>query len=448
MNAIGATLTLICVSIVFFGSRRWAALGVILGVCYLTQGQVIDAAGFHFTAIRIALLAGILRSVLFGEFRAVRFNPIDKALLGYAFSMLIIYTLRERTSDALVYQLGCTYDILLSYFVFRSLITSLEEAAEFFQGLAVLIIPLAVLMLIESVTGSNVFRVMGGQGWDEAVFREGRARAVASFRGPHTSGIFGATLFPVFAGLWLRPGTRRVATVGLAGAGLIMYSTNSSGPLLAFLSGVLALIFWPLQERMQAVRRGIVLTLITLHLSMKAPVWYIFSKISDLTGGDGWNRSFVLDRAIYYFTDWCLLGTRYTATWLGDPTLTGQLDLTDSYVATAAVGGLLGLGYFILLEVRCFRHLGLAMQLKREHAARTDPLLWGMGAALFAHVVGLFSVGYFDQVHVPWWGLLAIISSTTANLLAASPTGPAEKTEQPAGLEVGLASLEPPGYNG
>ena len=435
MNAIGVSLTIVCAILILFAPRRWAALGVIMAVCYITQGQQINVAGFHFTAIRIALLTGFTRCLLFGEFRAVRFNPMDKALLGYALSMLAIYTLRERTSDAFVYLLGCTYDIVLSYFVFRGLITSLQDAREFFQGMAVLITPLAVLMVMESVTGANVFRVMGGQGWDEAVFREGRARAVASFRGPHTAGIFGATLFPVFAGLWLRPGTRQVATLGLVGAGLIMYSTNSSGPLLAFLSGVLALAFWPLQERMQTVRRWIVFTLVALHLLMKAPVWYLFSKISDLTGGDGWTRSFVLDQAIRHFFEWCVLGTSYTGTWLGDPDSKGQLDLTDSYVATAATGGLLGLGFFVLLQVRCFRYLGLAMRVTREQAARTDPLLWGLGAALFAHVVGLFSVSYFDQMHVPWWGLLAIISSATVKVLDEPATSLAEDLEGQASME-------------
>jgi len=416
MNVVGITLTLICAMIIFAGSRHAAALGVLAAVCYITQGQQINVAGFHFTAIRIALLTGIVRCFLRGELKAVQLGPIDKALIGYALSMLCIYTLRERTSEAFVYLLGCTYDILLSYFVFRSLITSLADATEYFQGVAFLILPLVALMMMESLTGNNVFRMMGGQGWDEAVFREGRARSVASFRGPHTAGIFGATLFPIFGGLWLGYGRRQVAVIGLVATVLITFATNSSGPLLAFLSGILALAFWPLKEQMQTVRRGIVVTLVTLHLTMKAPVWYLFSKMSDLTGGDGWTRSFVLDRAIYNFQEWALLGTTYTSRWL-DPTSKGQLDLTDSYVATAASGGLLGLTFYILIMVRGFRSLGVAMQLTRERNGETDGLLWGLGAALFAHVVGLFSVSYFDQMHVPWWGMLAIIASVTAGVL-------------------------------
>ncbi|MFO1487502.1 MAG: hypothetical protein U1F65_03395 [Verrucomicrobiota bacterium] len=434
MNAVGLILTAICAIMIFTGSRRGAALGMLIAVCYITQGQQINVAGFHFTAIRIALLTGIVRCVTRGEFRAVQFTPMDKALIGYALSMLTIYTLRERSSDAFVYMLGCSYDIVLSYFVFRSLITSWDDANEFFKGAALLIAPLAVLMTLESMTGANVFRVMGGQGWEEAVFREGRARAVASFRGPHTAGIFGATLFPIFAGMWLSVSTRAVATIGLIATVMITFATNSSGPLLAFLSGIVALAFWPMREQMQLVRRGIVVSLVTMHLMMKAPVWYIFSKMSDITGGDGWTRSFVLDRAIYNFKGWALLGTSYTGRWL-DPDSTGQLDLTDSYVAIAASGGLLGLTFYILIMVRGFRFLGQAMQVTRERMAQTDSLLWGLGATLFAHVVGLFSVSYFDQMHVPWWGFLAIVSSVTAQVIEEAPAQPQEEIPDAAGLE-------------
>ena len=444
MNAVGISLTLSFALLIFGGTRFLAALGVLASVCYITQGQSVTVAGFHFTAIRIALLTGFVRCLLRGELRAIRFCAVDKALIGYTLAMLTVYTLREHTNDAFVYMLGCSYDILLSYFVFRGLVANLEEAAAFFRGVAILILPLAVLMIVESLTGANVFRVMGGQGWEEAVFREGRARSVASFRGPHTAGIFGATLFPIFAGMWLNPKHRAIATIGLINTVLIVYSTNSSGPLLAFLSGVLALGFWSMQEKMQTVRRGIVFSLIGLHLVMKAPVWYIFSKMSDITGGDGWNRSFVLDRCIHYFSDWCLLGTSYTGVWLGDPDARGQLDLTDSYVAVAVSGGIWGLSFFILLLVRCFRFLGEAMFISREYSGYRDGLLWGIGSALFAHVVGLFSVSYFDQMHVPWWGLLAIIASISTSMIATAPTVPANTMEDTLGIDPDLPEPEPP----
>jgi hypothetical protein len=44
-----------------------------------------------------------------------------------------------------------------------------------------------------------------------------------------------------------------------------------------------------------------------------------------------------------------------------------------------------------------------------------------MCAALFAHVVTLFSVTYWDQMHVAWWGLLAIISSVTSRTQVQEP---------------------------
>jgi hypothetical protein len=66
------------------------------------------------------------------------------------------------------------------------------------------------------------------------------------------------------------------------------------------------------------------------------------------------------------------------------------------------------------------------MALARSQSLTTDSFFWGLGAALFAHVVALFSVSYFDQIHVIWWGSLAIISSSTADFLASTNPVPVE----------------------
>jgi hypothetical protein len=105
-----------------------------------------------------------------------------------------------------------------------------------------------------------------------------------------------------------------------------------------------------------------------------------------------------------------------------------SMDITDQFVARAINGGALGLFFYILIIVRCFRYLGLARAATKDHSATTEILLWCLGSALFAHIMAQFTVSYFDQIHVPWLGLLAIISSTTSSLLAAEPA-PASMAE-------------------
>src|ERR1039457_5698681 len=101
MNAAGSTLTLLLSLIVFFLPRRWAALGDMAGICYITQGQQYIVAGFHMHAIRIVLLAGFIRLVVRGEFRNLKLNSIDRALFACTGAVTIIPWLREGSSSEL-----------------------------------------------------------------------------------------------------------------------------------------------------------------------------------------------------------------------------------------------------------------------------------------------------------------------------------------------------------
>jgi len=57
MTPLGLIITLSLAAPVLFLSRRIAALAMIAAVCYMTQGQVLNVFGLHFTSVRIILLA-------------------------------------------------------------------------------------------------------------------------------------------------------------------------------------------------------------------------------------------------------------------------------------------------------------------------------------------------------------------------------------------------------
>jgi hypothetical protein len=320
---------------------------------------------------------------------------------------------------------GIAYNVLVSYFVFRCLVSGWEDVLELLPKLAILIIPLALCMIFEAQTGTNLFHSMGGQGapW----MRDERYRCIGAFRAPHTAGIFGAALMPLFAWLFFRREVRTVAVAGFIAATAITYTSNSSGPLMAYLSGLVALVFWPLRKDMRRVRWGIVAALVGYDLLSKAPIWYIFSKISDVTGGDGWSRSYLMEQCYNHFSDWWLMGTSNTGDWASTQMYWGGADLCNLYVSCAANAGLGGLILIILLLVRCFSYLGLALKTARVILPESEGLLWCCGCVLFAHVCALFTDTYWDQLFVTWWGFLAMISSVTSDLLERAPSTEPEK---------------------
>lgn len=404
---------MLCVAAVMILPRRFALLGVFAGVCYITQWQMVNVGGFHFTAIRIVLLATFIRNIVRGEVRQLKFNVIDWIFVIYALYSFFVFGGRTGDWQELV---GNLYNECLSYFAFRCLVGNCEDLKQLLPPLAFLIVPLALCMAYESRSGHNIFNIMGGEGGEWV--REGRYRCIGSFRGPHTAGVFGSTLIPMFTALFfISPEKRFSAIVGTVSATVITYTSNSSGPLMAFVCSILGLCFWPMRERMSLVRKGIVVGILLLDMSMKAPIWYVFSKLSDLIGGDGWYRSYLMDQCWRHISDWWLWGTNDTSDWGATLMSWGGADLCNLYVTCAAGAGLGGLILIILLLVKCFGMLGRALQIVRGYDRDAEVLLWGLGAALFAHVVTVFSVTYFDQLHVPWWGLMGLIASTSGAVL-------------------------------
>jgi len=424
MTPLGVLLTSIYVLMVVALPRRWAMLGVFAGICYMTQGQIVNLGGFHLQAIRMVLLAGFIRVVARGELRQLKLVSIDRILIAYGVYSVVMEGYRLGVWQE---QAGEAYDILLSYFVFRCLITSWEDLLELLPRLALFIVPMTLCMVWERHTGRSVFMALGGlnDDWD----RDGAFRCKGAFRAPQTAGTFSATLIPLFAGLYfINAQRRKVAVAGIIAATIITYTSNSSGPLMGYLSSLVGLAFWPLRKNMRKVRWGIVAFLIFMSLTMKASIWYLIAKIADLTGGDGWYRSYLMDQCYNHFSDWWLMGTSNTFPWAVTHMSTGQSDLCNMYVACAAAAGLGCLFLFVLLQVKCFQKLGNALKTAREISPQSERMLWSLGCVLFAHVMIFFSVTYWDQMNVVWWGFLALIASATSTIL--TPPNQAEVGEE------------------
>lgn len=418
MNALGATATLLLGLIVCIGSRHWATTAIILGVCYLTQGQMVDVIFFHFTAIRILLLLGLIRTLAKGEMRALQFGPIDWALIIYSLTLFAVPVIRLGTFDAVVYQLGLLYNIYLSYFVFRILVRNEKDIELILSMLALLIIPLALLMIMESITGRTAFFDFGGFVDEVSVVRDGHVRCQGPFRQAITAGSFGATLGLLYVGLiFATKDNRKKFYAGLGASLAILITAHSSGPLLGFALGLMALALWRFRLHTRIFRWGLVGALIGLQFVMKDPVWFILARLGDLVGGGGYHRAYLIDRFINDYAAWFLIGSDDTSSWFPYQLYTGKADITNQFVADGLNGGILGLILSVALAVRCYQQLGTALKKARIQSLDKEKMLWCIGSIYTGSIGILFSVTYFDQMHVVWYFFLACIPAVTAVIL-------------------------------
>ena len=419
MNFIGASSLGILILVVLFGSRRWAIMALMAGVLYIPQVQAVEVMNFNLFSARFLELAGFIRVMSRREFSFSKLNKIDRALLLlYAFTA-VVFSLRSSESQAFV--IGTAVDAILCYFMFRGLVTDAEEFRWFLRAFVVLLAPFALLVLIESLTRYNVFSIMGGGAfaWD----RDGRLRCFGSFRHPDLLGTLGASFLPLYIGLACGKTDRMRAIVAIGLCLVIVRCSNSGGPACAAAVGVAGWMCWKVRTNMRAVRWGIVSVVVLAAVLMKAPVWYLLSHVSDITGGDGYHRAYLMDVTYRHLSGWWLDGLplRETIDWF-PYSLPTAADITNQFVSFGLTAGLGAVVLFIVLLG--FSGVGKALASLRSHDGESDGtefLLWGLGVMLAVHIINWFGIAYFDQFYVIWFMQLAVVSSVTESCLQASP---------------------------
>ena len=65
---------------------------------------------------------------------------------------------------------------------------------------------------------------------------------------------------------------------------------------------------FPFRKNTRAIRWGLVLLLISLHLAMKAPVWMLINHVDLVAGNSGYHRAMLIDACVNHFSEWWLIG--------------------------------------------------------------------------------------------------------------------------------------------
>ena len=396
--------------------RRYALVPMFIGGSYLTLGQVLVMSGAHFHLIRILIAFGLVRLLIKREIFDIKLNAIDKIFISWFIVRTFLYVLVRGDTDSFLERLGALYNAFGVYFLVRAVVRSFDDIILNVRMLGITLIPLAFPFLVEYTTGKNPFFVLGGP--EFAQIREGKLRCQGPFAHPILAGTFGATTMPLFVGLWRYSAQDRfLAVCALLVATLIVFVSSSSGPLIAYLVSLIGLVCWMFKTRIRTIRWGIAILLLVLHAVMKAPVWFLISRLGEVVGGGGWHRSALIDAFISHFDEWWLIGTTYTAHWM--PTALESnpemADIVNHYVAQGVSGGLLCVILFIWLIVMCFKATGKAIRDEARFSSSERFMIWALGCTMLSHVASFFSVSYFDQLNVFWYFLIGMIAALVQN---------------------------------
>ncbi|HZR58756.1 MAG TPA: hypothetical protein VFA74_17940 [Terriglobales bacterium] len=402
---------LVAIILILVLPRKYAIVPFLLCTFFVPLGQQVVLGGVHWLVCRILVLSGLVRLVVMkfnlkGSLISGGFNSVDQAFFGCALFQAVAVTLLYMQSQALINQLGFLIDWAGTYFLLRCLIRDRNDIYTTLKVLAFVTLILAVFMVREQYTLQNAFGALGGVQSVPDV-REGKIRSQGVFQHALMAGTFAATLLPLFLLLWKSGKAKSIATIGLVGSTIMTITSQSSTPLLAYVAGIIGVCLWTIRKQMRMVRWAIVITLISLALVMKAPVWFVIAHI-DLTGGSsGYHRAELVDQFIRHLGDWWLIGTNNAANWGFD-----MWDTQNQYVNIGETGGLAAFILFITMITRMFKRLGKARRAVAGYN-KQEWLVWFLGCALFAHLTAFFGVNYFDQSKVSWFALMAMISAVT-----------------------------------
>jgi hypothetical protein len=376
----------------------------------MTMGQQIVLGSFNFPIIRILIGVGILRIILKHERIKGGINGLDWGFLGWAGWAIICSSFYEDPAAALTLRLGIIYNVCGIYFLTRIFCQSIEDALLVCRIISIILVPLALALIYEKITGHNLFSVFGRVG-EFSVIRRGKIRAQGPFSHSILAGTIGAVSLPLIIPLWSK--YRRETITGSVACIAIIFASASSGPILSLMAAIGAMLAWFYRQYTRIFRWILVAGYIFLDLIMKDPAYYIMARIDISGGSTGWHRARLIESAIEHINEWWLAGTNYTRHWMpsGVSWSPEHTDITNYYIKMGVWGGLPLVIFFCSILLIGFKYVGILIRQYHEDAVDNQFLFWCLGSALFAHSVTGLGVSYFDQSFVFIYLTLGLIGS-------------------------------------
>ena len=412
--------------------RRMAPLPVLVGCCYMTTSQYFNLGPIHCTVIRVLIAAGITRVLMRGERVAGGLIGMDKLMIAWMAWFVLSIPLFPGDEPPLIANLGLAYNIGGIYFLIRVFCSNLEELLGIVRLTALLLAPIAIEMVMEHLTGRNLFSVFGAG----LSVRDDKFRAQGPFAHAILAGSVGAACFPLMVGIWKQ--YRTAALIGMVACLVMVGACNSSGPIMSLVFGGFALVIWRHSDLTRYAGRVAVAGYFMLNMVMTRPAYYIIGNI-DLTGSStGWHRARLIETSIEHLNEWWLAGTNFTRHWMatGVSWSPDHTDITNYYILMGTWAGLPLMVIFMLMIWRGFRYVGWIVRQQVPAGENDWFMVWCLGASLFAHAATCISVAYFDQSYIFMFLCLAAISSlhsaTTREMAyAAAQTGMDDETAEP-----------------
>lgn len=385
--------------------RRYAFAPLLISACHIGTVEFLGELSLP----RLLVLVGLGRAVMTGNFRFSFSNVVDRCAVAFAAAALLTAGAHNTDHNFFFSNIGLILNVCGSYLYGRAYLQGIGWWRDLARISIIVGVPLALLMTYEVAAGQNPYSVLGINSGGVHI-RDGEIRASGPFRHAILAGTAGAVLLPLCLILWRDQ--RVLAVVGIAASLTIVFTSTSSGPVVAALAAGGLLWCWRKREHISNLKWAIPLGIIALSLYMDRPFYYIIDSI-DFTGGStGWHRARLIEMGMEHLGEWWLAGTDFTRHWMptGVSWNPDHTDITNYYLHLGVIGGLPLMLSLIAMIWFSFRSLFRFIPLNSDVQRPQDFALWCLGCSLAAHALSFISISYFDQMYVLFYLLVGGIA--------------------------------------
>jgi hypothetical protein len=373
-----------------------------------------------FTVPRILII--VLYANLFlrtNKLESFRFMYIDAFVILAFIGKFTALLANVPASRVLENQGGYFFDTVLIYFLTRLIITSKDYFLRVLKSLLMISVPLAILGIIDSFTGFNIFHNL--QQYSDWVFnpnrniRNGFFRATGSFRVHILFGLYFASLYILAFALWHDREWSRGRLIGVIVCMLIgMLSSMSSAPIFAVILGSAILVAYPLRHY-ATVLLAIVIAVCLFAEVLSNRHFYEIPIRFAFSGSTAYYRIGLINEAFGGGMDghW-LFG--YGMVGMGNGNDNSNFhwkhkDLVNIYIEKLATTGLCGLLPYIMLNIAYY----LALYKAGKRALPLDRwLVWSVASTMIAWNIVMMTVSAFAKIDTFLYIYIAICANLPA----------------------------------
>jgi len=379
-------------------------------MCFLPTDKSIQLGELHFQGLRILALIGIIKIYLSLNRTNLKLNLIDKLFIFYNSWGAFIYVIASQNKvGALLYKGGVCIDSIILYVVLRYTIQSKETINLITKTFCICMLMLLPFAIYEYYTAQNLFYFLGRTAIS---IRNGEVRVACTFSHAILFGSFAAALFPVFWAAFITKKTF-LKLLAILSCLFIVFSSSSSGPLVALATTVCLLFFFKWKENSKKLVQLIMLSATLIHFIRERSIWhFIYVRIHLKASSTGYHRYLLTEAASKDFWHWWLIGYGDRgADWhikYWPWTHAKFTDVTNHYLLEGLRGGFLTMLIFIIL---CYQAIKILGKFSISQTSKNDQwLLWGYTVMLTSHCISFLSVSYFGQITMLMFLSFAIAS--------------------------------------